>query len=476
MWPRSATGIVPLEWIRFAGNSKLLRRELYPELFNAFLACDFLGPGQRLFLSGFPGRSRYVSAAPAGGGGERGWEEQHHHMDVIGNRVLQVQPWDADELPITKAMERADPDLYHRVYYVMHVPPRAPGEAPGALHGEWVEAKNDISEADLRMFYFDHFFQHEHIIFHLNDGDVFSIGLLYAYERIAGIAPVLDNQTGLHTGHVKYMFRNWHTVCMPYKLTIKEEEQAAEREHLKLNHGRAEEFIDLDMMYNLVQSYPRFKEARVSNHVAMLVFMLIMAGTDFYTKLYGMGMQKVVWKVLFDKLELFTHMVQLSESLPPCTRTKRTIVLDEDAFIQFVHFCYLEKHGGSAAKAKANKAKDARAHMPDQNAIRVRARSVLWNLLYWKNGPLGHVPNCFELWYDVPYFPYYRPPRSKAVLCNVVASRPKPVDEIYAQHMRNPVVAIRAPQRAQGANAVQATGRIQRVVDAFTQGAAASNK
>lgn len=59
--PKRGSDLIPTEWIRFAGNYKLLQRELYPELFNCFMDCRFFTPkpGQSIILSGFPGRSEW---------------------------------------------------------------------------------------------------------------------------------------------------------------------------------------------------------------------------------------------------------------------------------------------------------------------------------------------------------------------------------------------------------------------------------
>jgi hypothetical protein len=437
VWPRRGGDLIPTEWMRFAGNSKLMRRELYPELFNVFM--NFKpNPGQTLVLSGFPGRSRYVNVGT--GAMERGWEQ---HADT-SDRVEQVQQWAPSELPITKAMERADPDLYHRVYMLQSL------EGGRLVHSEWVAAKNDISEADVRMFYFDHWFQNEHIIFHLNDGDVFSIGLLYAHERL------VHNRT--QAG--KFVFRNWHTVCMPYKKKEgkKEEEEKAE---ITGHHERREEYVDMNAFYCLVQAYEPFKRAGVDNHAATLVFLLIMAGSDFVPKvLHGMGSQHIIWDVFFSNAESLTHMVQLQQHLMPCGRSKRTIILDEDAFILFIYWCYLRKYEKTLCtelktrslsfaqlKRHTQTKQDARFHMPNRNRIRLWSRAILWNLLYWKNAPAGHMPDCFELWFGVPYFPYWRDPTTgKAKRCEAVSWRPKPVDAVYAQHMRGVnEVAIEQP-------------------------------
>ena len=73
--------------------------------------------------------------------------------------------------------------------------------------------------------------------------------------------------------------------------------------------------------------------------------------------------------------------------------------------------------------------------MPDRNTIRLWFRQILWNARYWKNGPLGHYPNPFEYWYDLPYYPYQRLPDGKYKMTNVVSSIPKPVDTVFNQHL-----------------------------------------
>lgn len=490
VWPRRGCDLIPAEWMRFAANSKLMRRELYPELFNRFMNFQ-LAPGQTLILSGFPGRSRYVDATSGAATSVHGWEQ---HTDTR-HRVLQVQQWAAHELPISKAAERADPELYHRVYMVQHFVPCAAYPAGHVVHSEWVDAKNDISEADVRMFYFDHYFPNDHIIFHLNDGDVFSIGALYAGERLS------HNRT--QAG--KYVFRNWHTVCMPYKIKKKKPKKDAEKKEgddafdddveqvgdeesvddkfdeqgniILTNHKRREEYVDMNALYCLIQAYEPFKRAKVDNHVATLVFLVIMAGSDFVPKLlHGMGAQNIIWDVFFRNAEALTHMVQLQQHLTPDGRSKRTIVLDEDAFILFIYWCYLRKYDTALKNQTATFAQlqsitreksDVRFHMPKKNTLRLWSRAVLWNLLYWKNGPAGHVPDCFETWFGVPYFPYWRNPQThKMQRVDMVAWRPKPVDAVFAQNMKNPEREDVEP-RPKRAKQAELSKHIQVVLDIF---------
>ncbi len=428
--PTKGSDLIPIEWIRFAGNYKLLQRELYPELFNAFITCRFFtpNPGQLLVLSGFPGRSEYQTVYT-----ERPWEARVESAKA--GRVLMVKTWEDHELPISPAMEKEDPDLYHRVYCVEHVPP-CPEYQQGAIRlFEWEGAKNDVSEADIRMFWFEHWYQNEHIMFVLNDGDIFSIGLLYAFERCVAIG-----RDG------SYVFRNKHTACLPYKKKKGNEIFAADA-------VPKEEFVDLNMFYELVREYEPMKAAGVQNPVLTQVFLMIMAGSDFFKDfMKGIGV-KVVWTVFYENIQAFTHLVMKSEGVTGDTRTKRTLVIDEDKFIRFIRFCYIEKYEKALLKnddtvtyeqlsertrvdAKGVPKEDVAYHLPHINTIRLWCRQIEWNLLYWMNGPFGHAPDPFELWHGIPYYPYMRDPQDGSfVMTDYVSSRPKPVDEVYSQHL-----------------------------------------
>lgn len=441
--PKKALDLVPTEWNRFAGNYKLLRRELYPILFNAFMNCDIFTPrpGQMLVLSGFPGRSRYETVYRT-----NAWDLPTN----AHNQQLVVQMWNVErELPITPEMEEADPDLYNRVYILENVVP-CPDFPQGALiQREWVEAKNDISEADIRMFYFDYWFQNETIIFHLNDGDVLTIGSLYAFERFTCM-----NDQG------EYFFRNKHIACMPYKKKAKQEPGAA----AAIEAQRPPfEYIDFNVLYQEMREHYALKN--VQNAVATMAFLAILSGSDFFQDfMKGIGAIKGVWEVFFSNVEALTHMVQISEGVIGDCRTKRTIVVDEDLFIQFIYWCYLQKYETSAIKmltpkgrgkkeklskitydqlkertkvsAKGIPVEDAEYHLPDRNKIRLWCRQIEWNLQYWKNGPLGFYPDPFETWGGVPYYPYTIDPETKKYkMIDVVAARPKPVDAVFARHL-----------------------------------------
>ena len=442
--PSKDTDLVPSDWITFAGNYQLLQRELYPRLFNAFMFDLVPNVGQSLILSGFPGRSWYENSHV-----ERPWECTTNKQ----GQVWQVQPWKTSELPISAQLEHDDADLYHRVYILENVPPCAQFPEGALVRREWEEAKNDVSEADIRMFYFEHWYQQENVVFCINDGDVFSIGLLYAFERHTGI-----DEKG------KYVFRNHHTVMLRYKETDRKKKKREKRGVFITPPPY--HYVDLNMLYQMGREYEPFRKGHVMNAVASFVFLLIMAKTDFFTDfLKGMTAQNVIWKVFFENIAIFSHMVQISEAVPRATRVRRHIVLDEDAFRKFVIFCYLYKYepamltslkvqkvtfkqlrertqqkanGGKRMKRKVSPEdadeEDTGYHMPSRNEARMWCRQIEWNLDYWKNAALGHFPDPFELWYGVPYFPYYKGKDGKAQFIKLVSPRAKPVDRVYSQH------------------------------------------
>lgn len=195
--PECGADLVPTPWIRFAGNYKLLQREFYPRLFNAFINGQNIVPkvGQSIILHGFPGYAEYVAV----------YKQQPHMINNnhLGHE-LQLHTWNiARELPIKKERELRDPDLYNRVFIIENVAPSQQFPNGYMRREEWEDAKNDISEADGAMFFYDHWFQRDEIIFMCNDGDIFAYSLLYAAERVT-----MNNS-----------FRNNHYIRIPNKTT-----------------------------------------------------------------------------------------------------------------------------------------------------------------------------------------------------------------------------------------------------------------
>lgn len=426
--PENGNDLIPTPWIRFAGNYKLLQRELYPRLFNAFIDGNHIvpKPGQSIILHGFPGISEWVTV----------YKQQPHVLNTnFAGQELHLHKWNvATELPLTKEREQNDPDLYNRIYIIENVAPSPQFPVGYMRKEEWVEAKNDISEADGAMFFYDHWFQNDEILFMCNDGDVFAYGLAYSSERVT------MNNT----------FRNVHRVRIPNK-TVDDFFEKDDRPKY--------EYVDFNALYCMVKEDPEMKAAGVQNHVMTLVFLMIMAESDFFKgHMKGVGKDKFVWKTFLSSMSVFRHMVQSSKGVVPSTRTPRAIYLDEDLFRIFVNYCYVEKYGKSARKSLkrkpdanltydelaeqckkgANAQKDAEYHMPSRNKIRLWSRQVLWNLYYYRNTPFGneHSPDPFEKLDDLPYYPYVMDEKTgKYEMSNVVCARQKPIDEVFAQHL-----------------------------------------
>lgn len=430
-FPHRPFDVIPREWPRFAGNFELLRRELYPELFNAFMLCELVQPrpGQQIILSGFPGRTLYHDRYKLNG------LLQPWQYLADEHTVLEVVQWTQDELPITLAMEQRDTDLYNRVYRVCCMPDGT------WLREEMRHMKNDIGESDVRMFYFDHFFQRDHIVFSCNDGDVFSIGVLYAYERET------EHDAKTH----RRRFRNRHTAMLPDKRAREagaplEEEGGPQKGH---HHEPRLEFVNLDKLYTLINEYEPFVKCGVQSPVATFVLLIILGESDFAQKFFhGMGAINVLWPTLMDNLPVFTHLVQTSHGVPRHTRTPRQIVIDEQRFILFAHYCYLRHYDThckelkvrslsfAQLKNKTHSKPDIRHHLPDTNAIRAYCRSIEWNMLYWRNAPLGDIPDCFEQYRGLPYYPYWRGANhAEMKRIDVVCAYPKQRDQVFEQHM-----------------------------------------
>lgn len=435
--PEKLTDLIPNPWIKFAGNYQLLQREFYPRLFNAFMDGVHIvpEPGQMIVLHGFPGQMEYVPM----------YAQKAYHMDTDERGfVSQVHTWkESSELPIREEVERNDPDLYNRVFMIENVLPGGPVYPQGGIvKREWEEAKNSISESDGAMFFYDHWFQNQTIMFICNDGDIFAYGLLYAFERVQ------KNNS----------FRNLHIGMLPYK---SKKTAAYIPEHLRPKW----EYIDFNKLYCLVQDDPQMGSAGVQNHELTIAFLLIMSESDFF-KNYMKGIGKEgIWKTFFNCIGIFSHMVQMSKGVERDTRTHREVVLDEDLFRLFIYYCYIDKYGTSARARieKDNKKrkivqdpelnydqlklhcslgkkaeKDPEYHLPDRNTIRNWSRKVLWNIRYYKLVPLcdHDVPEPFCTWDGLPFYPFVlNPDTGEHELSEVVSARAPPVDEVFRQHM-----------------------------------------
>lgn len=431
--PKRDDGQLPPEWNRFCGSSTLLRRELYPLIYNCCLDSRYvqLRFGQSLVLQGLPGRT--MDDIPN--------MKQNHkqlfsagvydpkHEEAFASAMCQLVPWDRAWLPITPEMEQRDKDLYNRVYVIKAVPPNVDARFPkGFLQTyEWEDARNNMGEADLAMMFFDRFFPQNTQIIDINDGDIIPIALLYAQERLVGNA-----------------FRNNQYLALPIKEGNKKkntEEKVIIVEPKKLAKFT---YIDVNALYTKICNDPMFGMAGVQNHVMMVVFMIVLSETDFFRNSFGgIGVEKSVWKTLTEKLDIYHHIVQSTKNILPDPTLKRTVVLDDAAWKEFAYRCYMEKHGSAVRKKNKgkitkkllqvhlSKRKRENEQLPSGATIQRWGRQVQYNIEYWLNGPRGLFPDPFETVDGKSFYGYEKDEATGEFRLAASVSAYRPVDEVY---------------------------------------------
>ena len=431
--PREDSGKLPKEWNRFCGSSTLLRRELFPLLYNCCLDSKYiqLSFGQSLILQGLPGRtiyqipdlkSTYLSYMTTG-------VNDPNHPEAMESSMQKLVLWNVDWLPITAEMENRNPDMYNNVYIVKAVPPGVDHRFPrGFLQTDiWDEAKNNVGEADLAMLYFNRFFPDEDQIISINDGDIYPIALLNTQDRLNG------NQ-----------FRNRQLLVLPLRTRKKKAKEAVIVDAPQLLLKPKFTYCDVNLLYSNVCDDPLFGDKGVQNHIMMLVFMIIISGTDFFSGSFGgIGVEKIVWKTLTGKLDVYHHMVQSTKNIIPDPTAQRDIVIDEDAWRQFTFWCYAEKHGKVVRRNNGGKLTHnlIKTHlskrkytMPDTPLILRWCRQIQWNMEYWINGPRLIFPDPFLKINGRSYYGYDLSKDNKLEYAKKIYLDQREVDEVYSRY------------------------------------------
>ena len=476
--PKQDNGQLPPEWNRFCGNSNLLRRELFPIIYNCCLDSRYIQLrfhktpdgrcfGQTLILQGLPGltydrvpgmKDTYATYLTKG-------FNDPSSVDALKEAMQSLVPWSPDWLPISKEAEEEDRDMYNRVYFIKAVPPGVDHRFPnGFLHtDEWKDARNNLGEADLAMMYFDRFYANQNQIIDINDGDIFPISLLYAPERINGNT-----------------WRNRQLLALPKKGKKKkdppnrEEDPSPPKEdvvivdapRLLVKRKATHTYCDVNILYSRICDDPLFGDSGVQNHALMLVFMIILSGTDFFKDSFGgIGVEKIIWKTLTGKFNVFHHLVQSTKNIIPDPLSMRAVVIDEVAWREFAYYCYVEKHG-KAVRTKLKRSqdeqislKDIKVHLskrkyvsqrfPERNLIRRWGRQILWNLEYWLNGPrykqdpktlkAVNFPDPFLRVGEESYYGYEKDYETGTMRFTPrVTTQLRVVDEVYSQHFKQP--------------------------------------
>jgi hypothetical protein len=296
------------DWKRLMASRDVMRRQLFPILYNACIDERYFTPqpGELLILHGLPGNLEYrnVPLWAQGPGGES-------TMPVLIPRSPSAMPADWDQ---------REPDAFQRIWLIEGRP--GPGGSVEVHREEWLEAKNNIGEADLATCFYDHWFAQENCVVRTGDGDAISIALLYAHERL------------LPDGN----FRNNMYIWMPRV-------EVGSDKVRRYSH----EWFSINELWRNIRSDVRFAGEGVQNAIVTFVTLVILSGTDFFAGpnknfLPNVGAEKAVWPSFAENTRQFSHMCQLSWLTEPDTRQHRHIVVDVDAFIAFAHSCYLYKY------------------------------------------------------------------------------------------------------------------------------------
>jgi hypothetical protein len=336
----------PDNWPRYTTNRELVRRELYPLIWNAFIDEKYYTPlpGEQLILHGLPGQWRTVrnphfmaAEAPTSTARE---------IDVMCPRDR-----------ITPLHEKLDPDLYNRVFLIQY----------GGIKTEWKAALNEIGEADLAIVKYWQFFPQDNWVIFMDDGDALPISLLHAFDRFQPDGTLGERsfyickpRKGASGKELRRRARE-RKLAEGKKLTEDEVRDQEKLEAIELARGKSwsrieaerpkEYYINVNGLFRAIVSDPRL--AKVQNPVLYVVMGIVLSGTDYFgggangaSCLPGIGQQSVIWPALFQHASEFSHMIQASMAHPPDPDAWREVVIDREAVISFFNACYLQKYEG----------------------------------------------------------------------------------------------------------------------------------
>lgn len=389
------------DWMKFASDSRNLQYELYPRMANEILKlCRYIPAGKMLFVNGLPFKSKVV-------------DELHpQYMEGMKRSSMFTQRTILDAWSLTDLEERRiviEPKVYAF-------------EAHGGR--EIPEMANDIHEADNAVFFFSRFFpEHYRHMAYINDGDAISIGMMRAIEDFRGPGNFAHEQ--------------W--LCLPYR--------AGEKKKALMKTASDFQYINLTQLCQKIEETPDFVAKGVQSPIATIMFLIILSETDFFQGEFCFGISGLsVWNTFFEKLDMFTHLVQYY----PNDRNllvQRRVVIDEDLWKIFVQLCYAGKYESAYRKKRkvsetdpvpfenirlhcSASIKDARRHPPTDEIMVRWARQIAWNANYWANAWRNIYIDPFEEYKGRPYFGYTR----DLAITNAVSVKQKKVDEVYKRH------------------------------------------
>lgn len=475
----------PENWRRYTSNRELVRRELYPIIYNAFMDDRYYKPRpvtaadggivcEQLILHGLPGQWQY--------------KRQHavSFMDDPNVMYDEGVPVLTTRARITPREEQQDDDLYNRVFCITYHP-----TVQGTHRYQWDAATSDTGEADLATVQYWHFFSNCHYVVYMDDGDSLPIALLHSFERLQyaktfgslqfWICKSRKGRSGKESKRLKRHAKardKWTSqdVTDESVLQKKVDGYGGAKTWEQIERERAKYiYINVNELFLRIMADPRLRH--VQNPVVFYACAIIMSGTDYFgpsqatSFIPGVGVERVVWPTLFNEAADFSHMFQSSIEVAADPLKWRTIVVDKDAFVDFVHLCMIRANNASSVeevKATQRKRESVRvkrirtqmekAKTPAQRAaeeqklskvtpknqyldddrIRVYASHLQFNADYKTNAykpGLERKPDIYQEDDDgLPYYGFTRLTRS--VADKVSTGFPFDVDDVYKRFLR----------------------------------------
>jgi hypothetical protein len=472
--PDDNDGQLPFDWEALIANRGLTRREVY-WLFHKAIMDPNVG------VQPNPGQSVLIHGAP--------------------------------HIRLTKAQEKNDPDCYNRVYFAKGMPPPAPHYPVPVCRAECREFFDDqVREADLAtMFYAKqavHMGQNvlldvvkegvmdeddddevsleewddededapkTGILIDMNDGDIISIALAFAPERIDPLNGRFRNKMYIRLPAAKTRAKTAATKNKK-KTPPKKSKKAWANVDVSCDY-----YVDVNKLFFLIKNDKRFRGNGVQNPHLTLISLIILCGNDFfgdyayddYGLFYNMGnIDHVIGTFMSDPAE-YSHMFQLyySNTYGDPRRTREPVI-DEDKFIDFIWACYKSKWGtqtikkfGDDSRASLTKYCELRLsnckRKKDEPDVKWERRLLMarrqrippphimlryggllrWNLLYWYNEyrPEGKsLLDPLRKKGGVSVFGYDKDPDSGVHFLSPTVARMNTDDhaDIYKRHMK----------------------------------------
>lgn len=358
----------PGNWRRFCRTRHLVRRHLYPLIFNTLIDPNYvmLEPNQLIVLHGIPGQWKMVPRHDIpvwdsdGSAPMRRGPVYDAGDDGSGERMM---PMLVKRGPVTEDEELADPEVYDRIWLIEGR--RGPDGRPYMHYEEWKEAKNSLLEADMAIVFYDKFFPKEDCLVYGNDGDFIPILLAYARER--KVADGWRNHMWLRMPNLRLSDaevarkereekRKKGIELLPQELEEERIYMQKKMEYERLYPGKTyrapnpnpELYYDINDMWTTLHEHNEWGAAGVQNAVLSMIALIIMAGNDFFKEMLpGVSTEKAtnhIWTEFLENPAEYRHLFQLSKHLEPDPRALREPVIDEELFIEFCHRVYLRHY------------------------------------------------------------------------------------------------------------------------------------